>query len=374
MRSILLTLVATLLFPAMSCAAKGKTKRLPAPTPTCTATCTPTSVAPPLDSTGAPLLYTLDHSWGSLGASLYELNQPEGIFISPRGEVAIADTGNNRILIWDTEGKPVRAFGSWGSSAVWRNPPQFNRPGGVIIHPSGNILVADTLNHRVVVVDPRGAVISTWGRQGTGDGEFDMPRSFALGKFGDVWVLDTGNSRLQAFSNLGAFKSRWGVFGTDPGQLKYPLGMALNAIEQFQVADTQNFLYQVFNSDGNPVTTQGWMGDGPNQFQQPSGLAVTPTGWIAISDGSSGRVLFYNYRFEYMGAWKATDDPDWKGPLPDLRGIASDAESRLYVTDRANHRLIRLRPLSKTIVTPPRVLTPLPTQDNLYGGFGFPVR
>jgi DNA-binding beta-propeller fold protein YncE len=354
-------------------AAQGKPRKHPTSTPTATATSTPTPM-PVLDSNGAQLLYALDHAWGSRGSSLYQLNSPEGVFVSPAGDIAIADTGNHRIVVWDANGKPLRTFGAWGSSAVWNNAPQFNLPGGVLIHPSGKYLVADTLNHRVVMVDQRGLVVSTWGRRGTGDGEFDMPRCFALGKYGDVWVLDTGNSRLQAFSALGDFKSRWGDYGTEIGQLKYPLGMALNAIEQFQVADTQNFRYQVFNSDGTPVTVQGWMGEGPNQFLEPSGLAVTPSGMIAISDGPSGRVLFYNNRFEYVGDWKATADPAWKGPAPDLRGIASDAESRLAVTDRANSQLIRLRPLSKINVAAPRLLTPLPNQENLYGGSGFPVR
>jgi DNA-binding beta-propeller fold protein YncE len=302
------------------------------------------------------------------------LREPEGLWISREGEMAIADTGNHRILLWDLEGKPIRSFGSWGSSATWRNPPQFNRPGAVMIHPSGKFFVADTLNHRIVVVDGRGLVSESWGRRGSGAGEFDLPRAFALGKSGDVWVLDSGNSRIQVFSAPGAFKLAWGTFGADPGQLKYPLGFALNLIERVQLANTQNHRYEVFDADGTPVTYQGWQGDGPNQFREPAGVAVTPEGWIAVADGSGGRLLLYNHRYEYLGEWRAVDDPGWKGPPPRFRGVASDAESRLYLTDLANHRIVRIRPLQKVSVAPVRVPTQAPKQDNLYGGPGFPVR
>src|ERR1700733_1960478 len=85
----------------------------PTETPTDTPTSTPTASPTPLPYTG-PKLYTFDTMWGSKGANADQLNDPEGIDISPGGKMVIADTGNNRIVIWDSNGKPVTTFGSFG--------------------------------------------------------------------------------------------------------------------------------------------------------------------------------------------------------------------------------------------------------------------
>jgi DNA-binding beta-propeller fold protein YncE len=40
-------------------------------------------------------------SWGSEGDEDVQFNQPEGIDVDPAGKVIVADTGNNRIQIFD---------------------------------------------------------------------------------------------------------------------------------------------------------------------------------------------------------------------------------------------------------------------------------
>jgi sugar lactone lactonase YvrE len=370
-RTVLIILVALFM-----CTPSSFAKKHPTPTPTLTptATCTETPL-PNVTPTPTPEdLFLLDKVWGSPGSELDNLNDPQGLFITSDNRMAIADSGNHRILLWTTDGQPIRAIGSFGSGAVWRNPPQFNHPEGVLIHPSGEMFVADTFNHRVVVVDQRGLAVTFWGHHGTDDGNFDKPRNFALGRYGDIWILDSGNSRLQLFSSQGVFKQKWGEFGSDVGQVKNPSGLAINFIEQLLIADTGNFQFQVINPDGSSVTTQGWWGDGPNQYREPVGVAIVPGGWVAVVDGTNGRVLFYNNRFEYLSQWTAVRDPSWKLPAPHFRAIASDYKSRLYITDVANNVIVRLNPQRSVPIVPPQNTPIAPNQQNLYGGEGFPVR
>ena len=94
-------------------------------------------------------IYTFDTLFGSKGTGLNELNGPEGICVGSDDTLYIADTQNNRIQVWSCDGQPLKTFGSYGPSAVWRNEPQFDHPAGVLALPNGKIYVADTLNHRI---------------------------------------------------------------------------------------------------------------------------------------------------------------------------------------------------------------------------------
>src|SRR5581483_8974523 len=272
--------------------------------------------------------------------------------ISPKGNMVIADTGNSRIVIWDENGKPITTIGSFGTQADWKNTPKFNHPGAVYVNPaSRKLYVSDTLNHRIVVVDDKGVVVSTWGSQGSGNGQFNLPRTIATDHFGNLWVLDSGNSRVEIFSGLGQFNSAWGMFA-DPSANTYtaimnlPLGMALNHTDQALVADTGNFRFQVFNNGGVPVTAQGWYGEGPDQFKEPGGVAITKkSGIIAITDGTTGRVEFFNHRFDFIGQWTAKDDILNSNYHPRFRGIACDDQDRLYLTDLQNGAIVRIKPI-----------------------------
>lgn len=79
---------------------------------------------------------------------------PRGIFVFDSGEVLIADTNNHRIRrILDDQVSTVA-----GKGAGYADGPladvRFNGPSDVIVGPNGDIYVADTNNHRVRVVRP----------------------------------------------------------------------------------------------------------------------------------------------------------------------------------------------------------------------------
>jgi hypothetical protein len=392
------------------------------PTPLSTALPMPTGTVPPNQTPPANALpkswvgekiYTFDTLLGAKGSGPNQLDGPEGICVGPNDNLYIADTQNNRILVWTCDGQPIKAIGSYGPSAVWRNDPQFDHPAGVLALPSGQIYVADTFNHRVVTLDPDGLVLLSWGGQGVRRRQFTLPRAVAMDHYGNIWVLDSGNSRVSNFTSTGKFNFTWGSFGTQDGYLNLPLGMALNHIDQGILADTGNFRIQVFNDrtpsniDQSPVTTdsgsvtmeptpavttpvtvEGWYGDGPFQFKEPAGVAVTKSGMIAVADGLTGRVELFNGRFEFVGQWRAADENLNLASPPRFRGLACDSKNRLYVTDIQNNCIIRLKlikpdqPLISTMRTPvsaePLVPTPTPTpltNDFVpYGGPGFPIR
>jgi hypothetical protein len=237
-------------------------------------------------------------------------------------------------------------------------------------------------------VDSNGLVLNSWGSQGINNGQFDQPRSIAKDHYGNIWVLDSGNSRFENFSTEGVFNFAWGTFGTQDGQFNVPLGFGLNTIDQAIVADTGNFRIQVFNDQSSaatnlaPVTIEGWYGDGPFQFKEPVGAAVNKKGMVAVLDGTSGRVEFFDNLFNFLGQWRFSDDILNANFVPRFRGIACDSQDRFYLTDMQNDCVIRLRPLKGqpapgSIPTPSTSPAPLPTptpEETAPYGQDYPIR
>lgn len=80
------------------------------------------------------------------------LNAPKDIFFDKsRNYIIIADTGNNRIVVTDTDFKSVKIISTFVNAEGTEDT--FNTPSGVYITDKGDLYVADTNNSRLVVFD-----------------------------------------------------------------------------------------------------------------------------------------------------------------------------------------------------------------------------
>jgi sugar lactone lactonase YvrE len=71
-------------------------------------------------------------AWGQLGAGPNDMNQPHALAMDSRGRLFVGDRGNDRIQIYDQEG---RLLDTWY---------QFSRPSGIWIDARDSIYVADS--------------------------------------------------------------------------------------------------------------------------------------------------------------------------------------------------------------------------------------
>lgn len=98
------------------------------------------------------------------------LNAPKGqsappasrITLNPQGEIIIADTGNNVIRMIDNAGFIHTIAGTGVAGYTGDGGPAsaatFNQPSDVAVGPDGSIYVADTYNHAVRVIKPDGTI------------------------------------------------------------------------------------------------------------------------------------------------------------------------------------------------------------------------
>jgi sugar lactone lactonase YvrE len=202
--------------------------------------CTDSTVAPILefDSSGKVLK--------SFGAGIFV--QPHSIYLDPSGNVWVADDDarggkGNQVFKFNSDGKLLLALGKAGVAGD--GPDTFNQPSAVIVAPNGDIFVADghggKSNARIVKFSKDGTFLKTWGKKGSGPGEFDTPHSLAFDSRGRLYVGDRGNSRIQIFDQEGNFLQQWTQFGR-------PSGIFIDKNDNLYAADSQS------NSTNHP----GW--------------------------------------------------------------------------------------------------------------------
>jgi DNA-binding beta-propeller fold protein YncE len=65
--------------------------------------------------------------------------------------------GNSRVVKFSPKGKYLKAWGKKGSG-----PGEFDTPHGIAIDAKGNVYVAERLNNRVQVFDSEGRFLAQW--------------------------------------------------------------------------------------------------------------------------------------------------------------------------------------------------------------------
>ena len=151
-------------------------------------------------------------------ASMAELNSPSGQAAAPAGRITIdaqnriyvADTGNHRIRLIDSDGT-IRTIAGTGTPGYngdnqLATDAQLNTPSDVAVTPDGSVYIADTFNNRIRKVSP-GGIITTIAGSGaggfSGDGglateaKLDRPYGLDVGPDGTVYIADTHNHRIR---------------------------------------------------------------------------------------------------------------------------------------------------------------------------------
>jgi DNA-binding beta-propeller fold protein YncE len=158
------------------------------------------------------------------------LEEPSGIAIDTENRlIYVADTGLDQIVVFDADSfKPLRTIGTAGKQHTLTTPGDFAKPTNVAVDQDGNLYVSDTLNNRVEIFDAEGKFIRTFGKNGDGPGDFQRPKGIAIDGDGHIWVADAMQCRLQVYTPDGQPLMAMGGFGLLPGQFQAPVGLAID--------------------------------------------------------------------------------------------------------------------------------------------------
>lgn len=214
-------------------------------------------------------------------------------------------------------------------------PGEFLNPMGLIIDAYGQLYVADAGNNRVQVIDSNGHFVTEFGSHGWREGEFDFPSDVAL-SFDTLYVADTGNNRVQ-FCNLLSRIFYSVTISTQDIQFDAPEGIGIGRNGEVFVIDTFNHRWIQFNRSLVPVMTMGSFGSSREQFWNPTDLTVNPHGTMYVVDTGNHSIKSFDFSGNPIRIWG--EKGSGLGQFIEPKRIATDQWNYLYVTDSGNRRI-----------------------------------
>jgi DNA-binding beta-propeller fold protein YncE len=221
------------------------------------------------------------------------------------------------------------SFGKTGSG-----PGEFNRPQALSVDPAGSILVCDTENHRIQKFDRRGKFQKEVGGFGWQTDQFFQPTDVHARSALDIFVADYQNQRVVRYDRqlfyLSAMQANpvW----DERFQFTHPRAIAFSNQREIFLLDDENYRVIKFNNLGEPLTRFGDFSRAPGQLQQPRQIELDGNERIFVSDAAANAVLVFDYFGNYLTCWGET-------VLKEPTGLFW-ADRRLLVADSGNRRIV----------------------------------
>ena len=138
--------------------------------------------------------------FGISGMGMGELDEPVGITLLDDDHLAVADTWNQRVQVFDVSGKGLQD----GVSLVfevnaWYTQSLNNKPYLTGSSALNAIFITDPEGSLIHQYDITGKLVRTWNADGGDIDHFSMPTGITLGPDGSVWVADAEHNRVNKF-------------------------------------------------------------------------------------------------------------------------------------------------------------------------------
>jgi sugar lactone lactonase YvrE len=329
---------------------------------------------------------------------------PYSVFVDSSNNIFIADFGNSTIReVVASTGNIQTVAGTPGTpgyiDGVQATNAELDLPAGVFVDGSGNIIIADTFNSVIRVVNPGAQAVTITGTvipagyiktvagsqynamegsqcQLTGDNGPALSAFLCLpfGVFVDgsenIFVADYGNLAIREVASSGNISTVAGTLGTDcqtyattgcgngglatSAELNYPSGVTVDTSGNIFVADTEDFVVrEVTVSNGNIQafagnSTQAYSGDGGSatnaQLNDPGAVFADGSGNMFVADTSNSVIREVLANTGDIQTVAGNGVPGYSGDgmaatateLNYPGGVFVDAQGDIFIADTAN--------------------------------------
>lgn len=275
--------------------------------------------------------------YGRKGSGVGAFLEPRDLAIDPSGNLLVADTGNHRIVKLNNKGAYLTEVGGFG----W-DDKQFNEPTGVSAGAGLDIYVSDSQNQRVAVYSQHLKLVAIVGGRDTDVGlSITRPAGIAVTREGELYVTDRDLDQVVQISTFSRMDRSFGGYGYGSGELRAPTAIDVDPEGRVYVCDTENDRVVVFDRYGNYDREIG-----AEVLVKPEGVALGPKGVLFVSDTGAHRVIAFDLAKDEvagrLGGPKASSSP---GRFHSPRGLTYGQGDHLYVVDSGNHRVSKYKTL-----------------------------
>jgi len=191
----------------------------------------------------------------------------------------------------------------------WGALPQGVSFGGdatsVAVDSEGYVFVFNRGSAPVVVLDPNGAFVDSWGV-----GDFDQPHGIYIDDSDDVYLVDVGGHFVQKRSREGKVLFTLGTRG-EPAELRSgryfnrPTDVVVHPItgELFITDGYGNAKVHRFDPEGEHIASFGEPGADDGQFCLPHGIEFLDEDRVAVCDRENFRVQVFDTGGTYLEQW-----------------------------------------------------------------------
>ncbi len=251
------------------------------------------------------------------------LKSPTAVAVGPRGEAYIADSGNHRIMVIEEDGRYTLNFGGPGSGIA-----ELQDPVSLDVAPNGNVYVADRGRKEVIVFNSGGGYLYTIA--GGGDQGF-LPESVNIDGESNAYVFNAGSQKFEIYNSEGQktgdypAKQLTAFTGTSAIDIDFE-----NKIIYGVDPEISGFL----RSGGNSAKTFRY-----KALVNPRGIAYNRSRKIIyISDSFNNKLFLFSGNGDCLGEFGGSGDGFGEFSYP--AGLAYDERGKLYVADRDNNRVV----------------------------------
>ena len=173
-------------------------------------------------------------------------------------------------------GTVLKSFGKCGTGKG-----QFKQPLDACLDDEGRIVVTECCNNRIQVMSKEGESIFTFGDSGSEK----LYGPITCIPYKNMFVVSDGdNNCIKASDQCGTFIYKFGKQGNQDGQFNIPCGILVDSSNNVLVCDSNNNRVQQFSLDGR------FIGKSTTHLQDPSGIATTPDGRILVTSYMANKV------------------------------------------------------------------------------------
>ena len=219
-------------------------------------------------------------------SALGQIWQPHSVAFDSAANILVTDVQSHCITKFTPEGKFLTTVGREGSEEL-----EFDYPTGIgVNHKNKKVYVCDQQNHRVQILNEDLTFFSCFGSQGSGEGKLNCPQDVAFDSSGNVYISDLWNYSIQVFTPEGKFLRMFGMYGGGEGEFA---SVSIDSDDRIYVIEHRKHCIFIFTCEGKILQSFGIEGARQGVLKYPYRIAVDPSGVIYISDSVNRRVQGY---------------------------------------------------------------------------------